>query len=179
MKIPLNVCWCYHFHARYSHVASTNSTIFRDVSYNYTLKNGDDRFFHQDIPIKVSRLTELIKTSSLAEDFAKPVFEDSDKNGIQNIDVIPNKMLSIILTYYTLCHENTLSFRFIKKDENLYQLSVFKESFHLGTHKRAKKKDEKFLTKYELNNLLSKLPETIELGIFNLPLGNCFECKSL
>lgn len=177
MKIPLNVSWHYYFHSRYSYRDTANHLIFNNTLYNYTFKNGDDKFSHQDIPIKVSQITKLIKSIPLAEDFAKPVFEDTDKNSIQNIEVIPNTMLFITLTYYTLCHENTLSFNFIKKDEDVYELSLFKEMFHLDTHKRTNKKEEKLLTKEEAMDMLSKLPETIDLGIFKLPFGNCFECK--
>jgi len=177
MKTPLNVRWHYHFHARHSYRDSTGHTIFRDASYNYTLKNGNDDFFHRDIPIKVSRLAELIKILPFAEDFEKPTYEERDKNGLHNIDVIPGKMLYIALHYYTLNYDNKLSFSFIKKDEDVYELSLFKEMFHLDTHKRTNKKEEKLLTKAEAMDMLSKLPETIELGIFKLPFGNCFECE--
>ena len=49
----------------------------------------------------------------------------------------------------------------------------------LHTIKPTNNVDVNYISKTQATDILNKLPETIELGIFKLPFGNCFECEAV
>lgn len=82
MKAPLNVRWHYYFSPKKVY---NNEHYIDEPIYCYRLINGEDNLHLDDYPIKVSKLSEFIKSLPLASGFEEPIYEDRDKQGIKNI----------------------------------------------------------------------------------------------
>lgn len=180
MKTPLNVRWHYYIDSRKKYFGgSTEPSYVIEPVFWYNLINGDDNFQHEDIAIKISELLYFIRTLPLTSDFEKPIIEHHDKEGIQKIEIEIEKYIYLKLKYYTLIYENYLDVTCLKKDEESYALVITKISYDKYTGELVNKIPmTKYLSKEEAMKLLKKLPQTVDLGIFKLPFGNCFECKS-
>lgn len=175
MKTPLNVRWHYNFTTKKVY---NNGRFVDEPIYSYRLVNGGDTLYLNDIPIKVSKLAAFIKSLPLTSDFEKPIYEDRDKNGVRNIIIVPGVRFFITLHYFTLSYNHRLDFHILKKDNDLFEFKIFKESYHTDTHERTEETESKpSFSKEEVTDMFNKLPETIDLGIFKLPFGNCFECE--